>query len=103
MLADRPVQPGEFRLVAQLKVKDDGTQAAHQVRQQRAARVTGRVRRGVHGDVDVFQPRLPVQLCQPTADAQVGLQIMGFGHATSYYAPGGLNVRLIAPPHAPPK
>jgi hypothetical protein len=34
----------------------------------------------------------------------VGLQIMGFGHATSYYTPGGLNVTHIAPPPpAPPK
>jgi hypothetical protein len=34
----------------------------------------------------------------------VGLQIMGFGHATSYYTPGGLNLKLIAPPPPlPPK
>jgi hypothetical protein len=32
----------------------------------------------------------------------VGLQIMGFGHATSYYTPGGLNVNHIAPPPPPP-
>ena len=28
----------------------------------------------------------------------VGLQVMGFGHATSYYYPGGMNLDLIAPP-----
>jgi hypothetical protein len=33
-----------------------------------------------------------------TADREVGLQVMGFGHATSYYYPGGLNLKLIAPP-----
>ena len=32
----------------------------------------------------------------------VGLQIMGFGHATSYYTPGGLNLNHIAPPPPPP-
>lgn len=31
----------------------------------------------------------------------VGLQIMGFGHATSYYTPGGYNVTHIAPPPPP--
>jgi hypothetical protein len=35
------------------------------------------------------------------SDQPVGLQIMGFGHATSYYTPGGLNVNLIAPPPPP--
>jgi hypothetical protein len=35
------------------------------------------------------------------ADAPVGLQIMGFGHATSYYTPGGYNVTHIAPPPPP--
>jgi hypothetical protein len=33
-----------------------------------------------------------------TSDQPVGLQIMGFGHATSYYTPGGYDVRHIAPP-----
>lgn len=32
------------------------------------------------------------------SDQPVGLQMMGFGHATSYYTPGGYNVRHIAPP-----
>lgn len=31
-----------------------------------------------------------------TADKPVGLQVMGFGHATSYYYPGGLNLKIIA-------
>ena len=30
-----------------------------------------------------------------TADVPVGLQVMGFGHATSYYYPGGLNLKVI--------
>jgi hypothetical protein len=33
-----------------------------------------------------------------SASAAVGLQVMGFGHATSYYYPGGLNLKLISPP-----
>lgn len=33
-----------------------------------------------------------------TADKNVGLQVMGFGHATSYYYPGGLNLELISKP-----
>jgi hypothetical protein len=33
-----------------------------------------------------------------SSDKPVGLQIMGFGHATSYYTPGGYDVRHIAPP-----
>jgi hypothetical protein len=33
-----------------------------------------------------------------TADQNVGLQVMGFGHATSYYYPGGLNLELISKP-----
>jgi hypothetical protein len=33
-----------------------------------------------------------------TSSAPCGLQIMGFGHATSYYTPGGYDVHLIAPP-----
>jgi hypothetical protein len=32
------------------------------------------------------------------SDQPVGLQVMGFGFATSYYYPGGLNLKLIAPP-----
>ena len=32
------------------------------------------------------------------SDKPVGLQVMGFGHATSYYYPGGLNLKLISPP-----
>lgn len=32
------------------------------------------------------------------ADAPVGLQVMGFGHATSYYYPGGLNLDFISEP-----
>ena len=31
-----------------------------------------------------------------TADHPVGLQVMGFGHATSYYYPGGLNLKIIS-------
>lgn len=34
------------------------------------------------------------------ANAPVGLQVMGFGHATSYYYPGGLNLEFIS--EAPP-
>jgi IgGFc binding protein len=33
-----------------------------------------------------------------SADKNVGLQIMGFGHASSYYTPGGLNLHLISKP-----
>lgn len=32
------------------------------------------------------------------SDKNVGLQVMGFGHATSYYYPGGLNLRIISKP-----
>jgi hypothetical protein len=32
------------------------------------------------------------------SDQPVGLQVTGFGHATSYYYPGGLNLRLISEP-----
>lgn len=32
------------------------------------------------------------------SDRPVGLQVMGFGHATSYYYPGGLNLELISEP-----
>ena len=31
-------------------------------------------------------------------DRGLGLQVVGFGHATSYYYPGGMNLELIAPP-----
>jgi hypothetical protein len=31
-----------------------------------------------------------------SSDMPVGLQVMGYGHATSYYYPGGLNLKLIA-------
>jgi hypothetical protein len=32
------------------------------------------------------------------SDQPVGLQVMGFGHATSYYYPGGLNLEVISEP-----
>lgn len=32
------------------------------------------------------------------ATAPVGLQVMGFGHASSYYYPGGLNLKIISEP-----
>jgi hypothetical protein len=38
-----------------------------------------------------------------TSDSPAGVQVMGFGHATSYYTPGGMNVRHIAPPPVPPQ
>jgi hypothetical protein len=38
-----------------------------------------------------------------TSDSPAGVQVMGFGHATSYYTPGGMNVRHIAPPPIPPQ
>jgi len=38
-----------------------------------------------------------------TGDSPVGVQVIGFGHATSYYTPGGMNVRHIAPPPVPPQ
>ena len=31
-----------------------------------------------------------------SSDQPVGLQVMGYGHATSYYYPGGLNLKVIA-------
>jgi hypothetical protein len=31
-----------------------------------------------------------------TSDQPIGLQVMGYGHATSYYYPGGLNLNFIA-------
>jgi hypothetical protein len=33
-----------------------------------------------------------------TSNKAVGLQVMGFGHATSYYYPGGLNLKIISKP-----
>jgi hypothetical protein len=33
-----------------------------------------------------------------TSSKPVGLQVMGYGHATSYYYPGGLNLTVIADP-----
>jgi hypothetical protein len=38
-----------------------------------------------------------------TAAAPVGIQVMGYGTATSYYYPGGLDLKTIAPPPPPPK
>jgi len=35
---------------------------------------------------------------QLVADQAVGVQVMGYGHATSYYYPGGLDLELIAEP-----
>lgn len=32
------------------------------------------------------------------SDQPIGLQVMGYGHATSYYYPGGLNLKAIALP-----
>jgi hypothetical protein len=33
-----------------------------------------------------------------SSDTNIGLQVMGFGHATSYTYPGGLNLELISEP-----
>lgn len=38
-----------------------------------------------------------------TSDEPVGLQVMGYGAYTSYQYPGGLNLKLIAPPPPPPR
>lgn len=38
-----------------------------------------------------------------TADKPVGLQAMGYGSYTSYTYPGGLNLKIIAPPPPAPK
>jgi hypothetical protein len=38
-----------------------------------------------------------------TADKPVGLQAMGYGSYTSYTYPGGLNIKIIAPPPPAPK
>ena len=32
------------------------------------------------------------------SDKEVGLQVIGYGFATSYQYPGGLNLKGIAPP-----
>ncbi len=37
-----------------------------------------------------------------TATEAVGIQVIGYGKATSYQYPGGLNLRAIAPPPPPP-
>ena len=36
-----------------------------------------------------------------SAHKPVGIEVMGYGVATSYYYPGGLNLGLIAPSPAP--
>lgn len=38
-----------------------------------------------------------------TSQKPVGLQVMGYGAHTSYQYPGGLNLKLIAPPPPPPR
>jgi hypothetical protein len=38
-----------------------------------------------------------------TATAPVGIQVMGYGTATSYHYPGGLDLKVIAPPPPVPK
>jgi hypothetical protein len=38
-----------------------------------------------------------------TSKSPVGIQVMGYGDNTSYQYPGGLNLKLIAPPPPPPK
>lgn len=38
-----------------------------------------------------------------TDERGLGLQVAGFGNATSFYYPGGLNLKLIAPPPVIPK
>ena len=35
---------------------------------------------------------------QLLSDAPIGVQVMGYGHATSYYYPGGLDLELISEP-----
>ncbi len=37
------------------------------------------------------------------ADMPVGIQVFGYGAYTSYHYPGGLDLRVIAPPPPPPK
>jgi hypothetical protein len=38
-----------------------------------------------------------------TSSTPAGIQVIGYGDNTSYQYPGGLNLKLIAPPPAPPK
>ena len=38
-----------------------------------------------------------------TSTLPVGLQVIGYGQYTSYQYPGGLNLKVIAPPPPPPK
>jgi hypothetical protein len=38
-----------------------------------------------------------------TDERGLGLQVAGFGNATSFYYPGGLNLKLIAPPPEIPR
>ena len=38
-----------------------------------------------------------------TSSTPVGLQVMGYGAFTSYQYPGGLNLKIIAPPPPPPR
>lgn len=38
-----------------------------------------------------------------TSSAPAGVQVIGYGDNTSYMYPGGLNLKLIAPPPPPPK
>lgn len=38
-----------------------------------------------------------------SSDGPVGLQVMGYGAYTSYQYPGGLNLKIIAPPPPPPR
>ena len=38
-----------------------------------------------------------------TSSLPAGVQVIGYGDNTSYQYPGGLNLKLIAPPPAPPK
>jgi hypothetical protein len=39
-----------------------------------------------------------VHTLSTTHDSGLGLQLEGFGYATSYYTPGGLNLNHISPP-----
>jgi len=42
---------------------------------------------------------VPGSALAPSTDARgLGLQVIGFGYATSYYYPGGLNLKLISIP-----
>jgi hypothetical protein len=44
-----------------------------------------------------------VHTISTTDDRGLGLQVAGFGNATSFYYPGGLNLKLIAPPPVIPR